>query len=272
MSADVGQQVPGCCDVRGRRWPASIDRGSTTRTTSSSGSAARISSTRRRFFVAGYGKYFLNPTAESFLNGFSQSTPIDLVRPTADGRRPTRWRIPGRTASSSRLAARSGRSRSSVGARVSPIPISTVPNVHQFSVGVQRELPWQVALEASYVGSRSNDMQSQWNRFNEPSLDFVRQCDVTQGGSRSFCDALLPNPFFGVAAFEGATRFTNPTLIAVRVESAVSGVHRHQHDGTQRQPAVVRLGAVGRQQAMGARPHAQRDLHVGPAVDRGRAA
>ena len=35
---------------------------------------------------------------------------------------------------------------------------------------------------------------------------------MTQGGSRSFCDELLPNPFFQVAGFEGTTRFTNPTL------------------------------------------------------------
>ena len=31
----------------------------------------------------------------------------------------------------------------------------TIPYVHQFSIGVQRELPWQVVIDASYVGSRT---------------------------------------------------------------------------------------------------------------------
>jgi hypothetical protein len=160
---------------------------------------------------AGYGKYFLNPTAESFLNGFSQSTPI--ITSTDGGRTPTYalanpWPDGILEPPGSSLGALTFLGR---GPGFSN-PDFIVPNVHQFSAGVQRELPWQIALEATYVGSRSYDMQSQWNGFNEPSLDFVRQCDITQGGSRSFCDALLPNPFFGVAAFEGTTRFTNRTL------------------------------------------------------------
>ena len=41
---------------------------------------------------------------------------------------------------------------------------------------------------------------------------FQAQCDVTNGGSRSFCDQLLTNPFFNVPGFEGTTRFTSATL------------------------------------------------------------
>ena len=87
-----------------------------------------------------------------------------------------------------------------------------MPSVHHFSAGIQRELPWGVALEVSYAGSRSNDIQSNWNGFNEPSAEFQRQCDVTLGGSRGFCDQLLPNPYFRVPGFEGTARFTSPTL------------------------------------------------------------
>jgi TonB-dependent Receptor Plug Domain len=165
----------------------------------------------RTVLRAGYGKYFQNPTAESFLNGFSQSTP--LIASTDGGRTPT-YALPNPFPDGileppgSSLGALTFLGR---GPGFSN-PDFVVANVHQFSIGVQRELPWQIALDASYVGSRTDDMQSQWNGFNEPSLEFVRQCDVTQGGSRSVCDALLPNPFFGVDAFEGTTRFTNPTL------------------------------------------------------------
>jgi hypothetical protein len=62
------------------------------------------------------------------------------------------------------------------------------------------------------VGSRTRDLQARYNGLNEPPLSFRDKCDVTQGGSRSFCDERLPNPFFGVPGFEGTGRFTSPTL------------------------------------------------------------
>jgi hypothetical protein len=160
---------------------------------------------------AGYGKYFLNPTAQSFTNGFSQST--SLIGSNDGGRNPTYvlgnpWpagiqQPPGSSLGPLTFLGR-GPSFSN--------PDFIVPNVHQFSIGVQRQLPWQVALEVSYAGSRSYDIQSNWGGFNEPSAAFQAQCDVTLGGSRSLCDQSLSNPFFGVPGFEGTTRFTNQTL------------------------------------------------------------
>ena len=41
------------------------------------------------------------------------------------------------------------------------------PYVHQFSLGVQRLLPWQTTVELSYVGSRTREMQNRWGGFNE---------------------------------------------------------------------------------------------------------
>ena len=162
-------------------------------------------------FRAGYGKYFLNPTSQGFSNGFSLSTPI-LV--SNDGNRtPTYpldnpWPSGIQEPPGSALGPRTflGRGPSFLN------PDFIVPNVHQFSAGIQRELPWRVSLEVTYAGSRSYDIEGNWGGYNEPSADFQRQCDVTQGGSRSFCDALLPNPYFQVPGFEGTTRFTNQTL------------------------------------------------------------
>ena len=57
------------------------------------------------------------------------------------------------------------------------------------------------------------------------------RCDVTLGGSRSFCDELLPNPFFGVKGFEGTTRFTNQTLSRFELNRpfpAFGGFNRNQ--------------------------------------------
>jgi hypothetical protein len=159
----------------------------------------------------GYGRYFENPTGQSFTNGFSLAT--QLVSSNDGGRTPTYALdnpFPGGLVQPP-------------GSSLGPLtflgqnpsfsnPNFIVPSVHQFTIGVQRQLPWQIALEVSYAGSRSHDIQDTWNGFNEPSAAFQAQCDVTIGGSRSFCDQQLPNPFFGVHGFEGTSRFTSQTL------------------------------------------------------------
>jgi hypothetical protein len=160
---------------------------------------------------AGYGKYFLNPTSQSFNNGFSQSTPIIA---SIDGNRTPTYALsnpwpsgildpPGSSLGPLTFLGR-GPSFSN--------PNFVVPNVHQFSAGIMRELPWRMSLDMTYAGSRSYDIEANFGGYNEPSAEFQRQCDITQGGNRSFCDALLPNPFQGVPGFEGTTRFTNATL------------------------------------------------------------
>jgi hypothetical protein len=39
------------------------------------------------------------------------------------------------------------------------IPGRQIPKVHQFSLGIQREFPWRTVLEASYVGSRTKQLE-----------------------------------------------------------------------------------------------------------------
>jgi hypothetical protein len=160
---------------------------------------------------AGYGKYYLNPTAQSYTNGFSLATPI--ITSNDGGRTPTYalgnpWPngIQAPPGSSLGPATFLGRSPNFSN------PDFVVPNIHQFSAGIQRELPWGVALEVTYAGSRSYDVQSNWNGYNEPSAEYQRQCDVTLGGSRSLCDQQVANPFYQVPGFEGTSRFTSPTI------------------------------------------------------------
>jgi hypothetical protein len=160
---------------------------------------------------AGYGKYFLNPTSQGNNAGFSLSTP--LIASTDGGRTPTYalsnpWPDGIQQPPGSSLGPLTFLGRAPDFSN----PDFVVPNVHQFSAGIQRELPWRVSLEATYAGSRSYDLETGFSGYNEPSAEFQAQCDVTLGGSRSFCDQLLPNPFYQVPGFEGTTRFTNPTL------------------------------------------------------------
>jgi hypothetical protein len=160
---------------------------------------------------AGYGKYFLNPTGQGNNAGFALATPI--ISSNDGGRTPTYvlsnpWPNGIQTPPGSSLGPETFLGRNLTFSN----PDFVVPNVHQFSAGIQRELPWRVSLEATYAGSRSYDLEAGFPGYNEPSAQFQRQCDVTQGGSRTFCDQLVDNPYFGVAGFEGTTRFTNRQL------------------------------------------------------------
>jgi hypothetical protein len=85
----------------------------------------------------------------------------------------------------------------------------------------------------TYAGSRSYDLEVGFGAYNEPSAAFQAQCDVTLGGSRSFCDQLLPNPFYQVRGFEGTTRFSNPTLSRFELNRpfpAFGGISRNQNN------------------------------------------
>jgi hypothetical protein len=165
----------------------------------------------RTIMRGGYGVYYINVVGISSSNGFAVQTPPVT---SLDGDRTSTYALanpfpqgilqaPG---SSLGLATFLGRNPSFSD------PNYVNPYVHQFSLGVQRMLPWRMSVEATYVGSRTREEQNRWGGFNEPPLALRNQCDPTKGGSPAFCNELLPNPFYQVPGFEGTARFTNPTL------------------------------------------------------------
>ena len=162
-------------------------------------------------FRAGWGKYFLNPTSQSFNAGFFQNTPI--ITSQDGGRTPTYslsnpWPTGITAPPGSSLGPLTFLGRNPSFSN----PDFIVPNVHQSSIGIQRELPYKISLDVTYAGSRSYDIEGNFGGYNEASAAFQAQCDVTLGGSRSLCDQQVPNPFFGVAGFEGTSRFTSATI------------------------------------------------------------
>jgi hypothetical protein len=181
---------------------------------------------------AGYGKYFLNPTGQGNNAGFSRST--NLISSNDGGRTPTyALSNPFPTGIQAPTGSSLGPETFLGQGLTFSNPDFVVPNVHQFSAGVQRELPWRTSLEITYAGSRSYDLEAGFNAVNEPSAAFQAQCDVTKGGSRTFCDQLLPNPFFGVAGFEGTGRFTSTTISRFdlnRPFPAFGGITRNQNN------------------------------------------
>lgn len=90
-------------------------------------------------------------------------------------------------------------------------PWYKMPRTHQFSAGFQYQVARNSVVDISYVGNRTLAYSGNVN-LNLPSADFLRQCDMTQGGKRSFCDAQVPNPFQGITALRGTNLFSASTI------------------------------------------------------------
>ena len=149
----------------------------------------------------GWGRYYLNPTNNYIQStGFSTSTP--LVTSLDGGRTPIPGLInnpfptglllpPGPSAG---LSTNLGQGLTVVNHDF------TLPNVDQFSFGFQYELPGHARLDASYVGSRGKNLESS-EAVNFIPLSLRQQCDAWEGGVASYCQALVPNPFYQLAPF-----------------------------------------------------------------------
>jgi hypothetical protein len=72
-----------------------------------------------------------------------------------------------------------------------------IPEYHQYSVGVQRELPWRSVLDVSFVGSATRK-RPVTRPINDLSRDQILLGDT-------FLNALVPNPFVGLMPDAGAT-------------------------------------------------------------------
>ena len=73
-------------------------------------------------------------------------------------------------------------------------PSGVTGYVHSFSFGIQKLLPGQISMEASYVGSRTNGVPTS-NGFNELSRQNLALGDPTQGGNPNYLNERVPNPF-----------------------------------------------------------------------------
>jgi hypothetical protein len=79
-------------------------------------------------------------------------------------------------------------------------PNHSIPYIHMYSAGLQRELPWRLKLELSYVGSRtrnilSGDQQSGGGR----NLDVLSAAQLAAfRANPAFFNATVANPFAGL--------------------------------------------------------------------------
>jgi hypothetical protein len=78
-----------------------------------------------------------------------------------------------------------------------------IPEYHQYSIGLQRELPWRSVIDVSYVGSATRKRP-----VNRPINDLTRE-QILLGDA--FLNTLVPNPFVGLMPDGGALN-TAPTV------------------------------------------------------------
>jgi len=162
----------------------------------------------------GFGRYYLNPVGSPGYptNGFSIQTPLIASENNNLNALPDILSNPFPsgivTPPGSNLGLQTALGR---GFNYSN-PNFKTPHVDNFSLGVQRQLPFGIVAEVSYVGSRTYEGQSQFGGINEPSQAFRDKCDITKGGTPAFCNENLPNPFKGVPGFEGTAHFFANTI------------------------------------------------------------
>lgn len=155
----------------------------------------------------GWAIFYVAPTDSGLTSGFSQNTPYVATQDsgrtpfsTISNPFPTGLIQPaGATAGMSTFLGQ-GITFANTGSRNQ--------YVHQFSFGIQRELPGRITAEASYVGSRTRAALVS-NSINSISVANLALGDPSKpGGDPNYLNAQLPNPFEGLlpgTTINGAT-------------------------------------------------------------------
>jgi hypothetical protein len=162
----------------------------------------------------GFGEYFSNPTNDyEQTNGFSTST--TLVDSLDGGRTPIVNNLSNPYPTG--VLRPSG---SSLGAATfvgrNPNWFQNgfqIPSAWFFSMGFQYQLTHNSTLEASYVGSRSYNLNMNAD-YNDPTLAQRNACNYLTGGNplSTSCNGQVPNPFKGIAAFQGTNYYSQNTI------------------------------------------------------------
>jgi hypothetical protein len=152
------------------------------------GVAYKVLSTKPLVFRAGGGRYFL-PTADyGGTMGFSQATSAQPWTSTYQVNSVFANPFPNGLIQPTGAAA--GLATGVGNAVTFSNPSKQIPNVWQFSAGFQYELAPGLLLDASYVGSRTRQIQV------SQSQDFLTLAQLAMGAA--YLSASVPNPLYGV--------------------------------------------------------------------------
>ena len=161
---------------------------------------------------AGFGRYYNFGPDDTSANGFSNTT---SYRDSLDGNiTPTNYFQSGApypngvitpTGASQGLETLAGNAVSFDSSR------EAVPVTQHWSVGIQRELPWQTVLEVAYAGSHTHGLPV------SPNLDVISTTQQQACFSNSsICNSNVPNPFYGILPLTAGLG-ASPTLQAYQL-------------------------------------------------------
>jgi Carboxypeptidase regulatory-like domain len=141
----------------------------------------------------GWAIFYIAPTDSGLTSGFSQTTPY--VATQDSGRTPFNTiSNPFPTGLIPPAGAAAGMSTFLGQNLTYADPGSKNSYVHQFSFGIQRELPGNMSVEASYVGSRT--MAALVNKsIDSLSVADMALGDPSKGGDPNYLNQQVPNPF-----------------------------------------------------------------------------
>ncbi len=161
----------------------------------------------------GWAIFYIAPTDVGITSGFSQNTPYVATQDsgrtpfsTISNPFPTGLIQPSGSSGGPSTFLGQGVTFANTGGRN--------PYVHQFSFGLQRELPGKVSVEASYVGSRTMSALVS-NSINSLSLANLALGDSTKGGDPNYLNQQVANPFQNLlpgTTITGATVARNQLL------------------------------------------------------------
>ncbi len=144
----------------------------------------------------GYGIFYVPQFSQASQNGFSQPTPF--VGTTDNGKtianklsNPYPTGIQSPTGASAGLSTLNGKSFSFSD------PSGQIGRVQSFTLGFQKQLPAHITVDASYVGTRANQLPISLN-INALSAANLALGDSSQGGNASYLAASVANPFSGL--------------------------------------------------------------------------
>jgi hypothetical protein len=106
-------------------------------------------------------------------------------------------------------------------------PNLQIPMIKQYSFGIQRELPWNMAVEARYVGTSSNNLLRSSN-LNEIDVvgngflaDFQRaQANLALTGSTAFCNPATVTGCQALTLFRSGAIGSGPLVVGTALTAA----------------------------------------------------
>jgi hypothetical protein len=171
--------------------------------------------TPRLVFRGGYGLYYTNFQSNGMMQTLGFSSTTNIVNSLDGGQTPIPNLLndPFPTGVQKPFASSLGALSYAGQSFTQYNPLYKMPRTHQFSAGFQYQIARNSVIDVSYVGNRTLAYAGNVN-LNLPSWEYAKQCDESQGGKTSICNALVPNPFRGVAPLLGTNLYSSSTITA----------------------------------------------------------